>query len=468
MRRFVSLLTLLIVAAAGCGSASAPKRGASIPLPTPGGPKPALLVPAGTGGDQWLSYAHDPQRTGTDALAPPATALTRAWTTPVDGAVLAEPLVTGTTVLVATEHNTVEALDARTGKVLWTTHLGDPVAGRALPCGDIDPSGITATPVIDPVAAVVWVVAFVDRGGQVSHRLVGLRIDSGAVTNDRAVDLPGADPRVEQARGALTLEAGRVVVTYGGLYGDCGDYHGAVVSLPVDGSDALGSWTVPTARQGGIWAPAGPVVSADGSLLVGTSNAASQSIYDDANAVVRLSAALAPVDLWAPADWRSLSAADEDESSTSPVLLADGDVVSVGKKGDGFLLSGPHLGGVGGQLATASVCPGSGAYGGTATVGSVVYEPCRDGLRALQVGPGPTLKVLWRAGGAGPGAPAVAGGLVWDVDRSGELVGLDPATGAKRQQASVGPVGTPFPTLSVSGGQLFVPAGSTIVGFDGA
>jgi len=29
-------------------------------------------------------------------------------------------------------------------------HLGEPIRGGSLPCGNIDPSGITSTPVIDP------------------------------------------------------------------------------------------------------------------------------------------------------------------------------------------------------------------------------------------------------------------------------------------------------------------------------
>jgi PQQ enzyme repeat len=51
--------------------------------------------------------------------------------------------------LVATEDNTVQALDATTGDQIWTRSLGKPVPRAALRCGNIDPLGITGTPIID-------------------------------------------------------------------------------------------------------------------------------------------------------------------------------------------------------------------------------------------------------------------------------------------------------------------------------
>ena len=57
-------------------------------------------------------------------------------------------------VFVATENDTVYALSASTGAVVWSTHLGTPVPSGSLPCGDITPTvGITGTPVIDPSRA---------------------------------------------------------------------------------------------------------------------------------------------------------------------------------------------------------------------------------------------------------------------------------------------------------------------------
>jgi outer membrane protein assembly factor BamB len=76
----------------------------------------------------------------------------------VDGAVYAEPLVAGGKVIVATENDSLYAFDAATGRQAWRAHLGTPVSGGQLPCGNIDVSGITGTPVIDPTAGTVYAV----------------------------------------------------------------------------------------------------------------------------------------------------------------------------------------------------------------------------------------------------------------------------------------------------------------------
>ena len=89
----------------------------------------------------------------------PATA---AWTSPVlDGQVYGEPLEATGRVYVATENDTIYALAANTGAVLWSTHVGTPVPSGDLPCGNISPTvGITGTPVIDvahgPVRSSRW------------------------------------------------------------------------------------------------------------------------------------------------------------------------------------------------------------------------------------------------------------------------------------------------------------------------
>ena len=73
--------------------------------------------------------------------------LTVAWNTPLDGAVYAEPLVVGGHVIVATENNSLYSLNADTGQVEWQTNIGIPATRSELPCGNIDPLGITGTPV---------------------------------------------------------------------------------------------------------------------------------------------------------------------------------------------------------------------------------------------------------------------------------------------------------------------------------
>ncbi|HET9690834.1 MAG TPA: PQQ-binding-like beta-propeller repeat protein [Acidimicrobiales bacterium] len=445
------------------GSATAP----SVPGPSEVGAGPTVTGAPVTGDAPWPTYGGDGARTGLSRGAPPAGALRPAWTAHVDGAVYGEPLVADGAVLVATEHDTVTALDAATGAVRWSRHLATPVDGASLPCGDIDPSGITSTPAVDPATGTLWVVAFEQAAGGPAHHLVGLDVRTGALTSDRVVDPPGLSPTVEQQRGALLVAGGSVLVAYGGLDGDCGPYKGAVVAAPEAGG-APTAFVVPAAREGGIWSPPGPVAAAGGHVLVTTGNAASRSVYDDANAVLALTLPGPTVTgLYAPADWAQLSAADLDLSSTSPAVLADGRVVAAGKQGVAYLLAGGDLGGVGHQAAVATACAGSGAYGGMAVDGTTVVVPCRNGLRALTVGTG-SLTPAWQLATPGPGTPLVAGGKVFDLARSGEVDEVDPATGAVTARATLPPAQTPFPALSGAGARIYAATGSVVTALTGA
>lgn len=47
--------------------------------------------------------------------------------------------------IIATEENVVYALDAASGAMLWTKTLAPPVPLASLPCGNINPLGITGT-----------------------------------------------------------------------------------------------------------------------------------------------------------------------------------------------------------------------------------------------------------------------------------------------------------------------------------
>ena len=81
------------------------------------------------------------------------------WRANLDGAVYGQPLLVGTLVIAATENDSIYALDSSTGKVVWRTHVGTPVPLADLPCGDIDPLGITGTPVYDAGSGLVYAVA---------------------------------------------------------------------------------------------------------------------------------------------------------------------------------------------------------------------------------------------------------------------------------------------------------------------
>jgi outer membrane protein assembly factor BamB len=204
--------------------------------------------------------------------------------------------------------------------------------------------------------------------------------------------------------------------------------------MPASGHGQTLSYLVPTSVGAGIWASGGPTVGPDGTIYVSVGNGGSQTQYDGSDSVTALTPALQRAGIFAPTDWRELSAGDMDLGSTSPALLADGQILQVGKSGIGYLLSAAHLGGVGGQLASDPVCE---AYGGAAVSGTIVYVPCMTGLAAVDTA-GNRVRVLWRGPADGWGSPVVGGGVVWVAGPdSGMLYELDPATGRVLQQIRV-------------------------------
>ena len=125
---------------------------------------PLGAVPATT---NWVTFQHDPARTGAadDGRGFGAgVSATPQWTRDLDGNLYAQTLVAGDAVIAATEGDSVYSLDARTGAIRWRTPLGDPVDGSTLTCGNINPSGITSTPVVDIAAATIYVVGFFRAG----------------------------------------------------------------------------------------------------------------------------------------------------------------------------------------------------------------------------------------------------------------------------------------------------------------
>src|SRR6266480_1782670 len=175
-RRLVAV-TIAAGFAASCTSASIPTPS---PATTTASPSTATTTSPSPEGEAWLTYQHDAGRSGMATTGPSANTPRLAWrsSAALDGAVYAQPLVFDGRVIVATENDSIYALSVGEGQVVWRTHLGTPVARSSLPCGNIDPTGITGTPVIDASAGTVWVVAFVRPG---RHVLAALDLTNGAV-----------------------------------------------------------------------------------------------------------------------------------------------------------------------------------------------------------------------------------------------------------------------------------------------
>ena len=199
------------------------------------------------------------------------------FATAVDGQVYAEPLYmenvnittgasqgTHNVVFVATEHDSLYAIDANTGVILWQDALLTPehggtvtsVPSNAVNSSDISPEiGITATPVIDPATNTIFVEnktqEVASDGTHFEHHLYAINLGSGAITNkvliadsigDTVVSGPSVsgngagssggvvkfDALRQMDRPGLTLVNGTIYLAYAS-HGDNGPYHGWIL-----------------------------------------------------------------------------------------------------------------------------------------------------------------------------------------------------------------------------------------------
>ncbi len=372
--------------------------------------------------------------------------------------------------LVATEQNLVYALDSRTGALIWRRELAPPVPRASLPCGNIDPLGITGTPAIDERSQAVYLDAMTrdKASGRPKHQIFALSLRDGAVLPGWPVDVEAAlkaqghsfDSSIQNQRSAVTVTGNALYVPYGGHFGDCGDYRGWIVSVSLEPPHAVRGWST-RARGGGVWAPGG--MTSDGTALYfSTGNTMGAQHWSDGEAVIRLAPDLRfandPSDYFAPADWAQLDARDADLGGTNPLLMQFGSggmpqlLLALGKDGNAYLLDPHDLGGIGGGLLTRKVSSvairTSPAYLSTGNEALVAFEGngvgCPSGtegdLVALQImsASPPQLSVRWCARATGRGSPILtttdghANPMVWIVgaEDSNRLRGFRADSGA--------------------------------------
>jgi len=389
--------------------------------------------------------------------------LDRAFNARVAGPMYAQPLYwrppgasTGT-LFVATEDDVVQALDATSGKELWKRAVGRPVRASSLPCGNINPLGITGTPVIDPATEAIYVDAAVEQADGPHHKVLALSTRDGHILPGWPIDVAGAlrqsgrqfDPRVQNQRSALALVDGMLYVAFGGHFGDCGNFHGWVVGISLRDPTKLVSFET-RARGGGIWSPGGP--SAVGhDIYFATGNTFGATSWSDGEAVFHLGADLRrnddKKDYFAPSDWKALDAHDADLGGSSPLPLdvpgAGADralILALGKDGKAYLLDRNRLGGVGGQLAVETVsqsliitAPATYRVGDDVLVAfraQGAHCPTGRGhdLTVLKVtaGPPPAMVTAWCGAVRGRGSPIVtttdghANPIVWMLGAEGD------------------------------------------------
>ena len=360
--------------------------------------------------------------------------------------------------VVATEDDNVYAIDAGSGDEIWVRSLGRPAPLSTLPCGNIDPLGITGTPVIDEATEAIYVDAMVADAAGPHHRVFALSLKDGSPLPGWPVDVAETlaahgqrfEPRYQNQRGALSILAGRVYVPYGGHYGDCGDYRGWVVGIGLRDPRDIVSWST-RGQGGGIWAPGG-IASDGGSLFVATGNTIDVSTWSDGEAVFRLASDLRrrdrPEDFFAPADWHALDTRDADLGGTNPLPLdvpsAGGRrafVLALGKDARAYLLDRNRLGGMGGSLASEVVATrpirtapatypaGEGVYVAFQGPGARCPGSRRPGaltVLKIRAGSPPTLVTGWCGALRGEGSPIITttdgreNPIVWILGAEGD------------------------------------------------
>jgi outer membrane protein assembly factor BamB len=204
----------------------------------------------------------------------------------LDGLIMSAPVIVGSTVVAATEHDTLYGLKLSDGTSAWAQPRN---VGTAVPlsvihnlganCGNIDPLGITSKLVVN--GSTVFAVAEREQNppGNTNpeHVLVAVDATNGNLTvGPTNIDPPGMNVPAQQQRTGLLAANGNVYVGFGGLIGDCGNYHGWVVAAKQDGSGLAGSFEVATASPSNyaaaVWAPGGLGVDGSGNVYAATGN----------------------------------------------------------------------------------------------------------------------------------------------------------------------------------------------------
>ncbi len=215
-------------------------------------------------------------RTGWDSSEPALTpsavsggSFGQMFSTAVNGAVYAQPLVVGSTVIVATENDWIYGLNSTTGTVNWSLSLGTPWNTSSL-CSDLSPDvGVTSTPVYDPATGTVYLVAATIVNSAPQYKLYGISPQTGTLTEQVAIGgSPSNDssitfnPAQQWQRPGLLLMNGWI---YAGFASHCDNspYDGFVSGVNVS-THATTLWsdeTGVTDDQAGIWQGGGGLMS---------------------------------------------------------------------------------------------------------------------------------------------------------------------------------------------------------------
>jgi hypothetical protein len=412
---------------------------------------------------------------------------------PVDAQVYAQPLYlpglqipgdgTHNVLFVATENDSVYAFDADSNggsnaSPLWqasllSTAYGAAPGATAVPsaviCEDIVPQyGITGTPVIDPVAGILYVVSFTQEGTAFVLRLHALSVTTGAEMLSGPVAIQaqvagtgngssgGAlkfDPKWENQRSGLLLLNGVLYLDFAS-HADNGDWHGWILSYNPSTLAQIGIYTPsPNGTGSGFWM-GGDGMAADvvdpvghpfGRMFVSTGNGdytatspyTSAMDYGDSILNFDLTNGIPTIqDEFTPFNQATLNASDGDLGSGGLVILPNQSgpyphlLFQEGKAGTVYLINRDAMGGYNTSdkvvQEIASATSGNGVWGGPAYWNGNIYSSeTRNHLKAYSLtngvlSSGPTSISPETFGFPGPGTSTsslgTANGILWAVE----------------------------------------------------
>ena len=282
----------------------------------------------------------------------------------VDGRVDAQPLYlsalsaaggTFNTVFVATEHDSVYAIDSDSGSVLWHVSLlgaGEkPSDTRG--CSQVSPEiGVTSTPVIDRSAGAhgtIYVVAMsIDSSSTYHQRLHALDVATGAELSNSPVEISASFPTTGTAtssfdaksyeeRAALLLSNGTIYTSWTSHCDDA-PYGGWIISYAQSTLARNGVLNIAANSSAGpaIWmAGGGPAADSSGNIFLLSANGAFEttmdangfpSAQDYGNSFLKISGAgagLRVLDYFTMSNEVAESNADQDLGSGGGMLLPD-------------------------------------------------------------------------------------------------------------------------------------------------
>ncbi len=287
---------------------------------------------------------------------------------PTDGKVDATPLFAErleipnqgfrNVLFVATEHDSVYAFDADSGKQFWhiRTLAADESPSDDRGCSQVTPEiGITSTPVIDRqrgLHGTIYVVAMSkDQGGRYVQRLHALDLRNGTEEFGGPVEIkatfPGTgavsrdgteifDPKQYEERAALLLLNG-VIYTSWTSHCDINPYNGWVIGYSAETlrQTAVLNLT-PNGEEGAIWqSGAGPAADDQGNIYLMVANGTFDKTLnaggfpsrgDFGNSFLKISTAggkLSIADYFTMFDVDAENAADNDLGAGGPVALPE-------------------------------------------------------------------------------------------------------------------------------------------------